>query len=141
MLVCSALSWAVPGSRPNVQINPSKDVRESSTGRRQAITAFSAFSACLLPSAVHAQRSKLIPRSSKESTESFKAFQLSQPGNESPEFQAAEKLRLQRLEGGGEPKKESDSDTIKRLGLKTYGEAVDEGYDQCKTWKGCRDSQ
>ena len=96
--------------------------------RRDVILAgFGAGAAALaLPTPALAQRSALIPRSSKESTESFKAYQLSKPSEETEAFKAAEKRRL----AGGygtTPKEETAEETMRRLGMKTYGESLASG--------------
>ena len=92
--------------------------------RRDVILAGAA--ALALPAPALAQRSALIPRSSKESTESFKAYQLSKPSEETEAFKAAEKRRL----AGGygtTPKEETAEETMRRLGMKTYGESLASG--------------
>ena len=96
--------------------------------RRDVILAgFGAGAAALaLPAPALAQRSSLIPRSSKESTESFKAYQLSKPSEETEAFKAAEKRRL----AGGYgtvPKEETAEETMRRLGMKTYGDSLAAG--------------
>merc|ERR1712087_49064 len=69
--------------------------------RRDAIASVSAALALtLLPvSPAQAQRSKLIPKSSAESTAAAKAYQLSKPGEESEEFKALEKRRADAAAG------------------------------------------
>ena len=96
--------------------------------RRDVILAgFGAGAAALaLPTPALAQRSALIPRSSKESTESFKAYKLSKPSEETEAFKAAEKRRI----AGGygtTPKEETAEETMRRLGMKTYGESLASG--------------
>lgn len=80
-----------------------------------------------------------MPRSNAESTASFKAYQLSAPGVESEAFKAAEKKRTERA--GGAAKQESSADAIQRLGLRSYGDALDAGFDECKTWRGCNQNK
>ncbi len=110
--------------------------------RREVMAIGLAGSATLAPSVAHAQRSALIPKSNAESTASFKAYQLSEqksrPGEESEAFKNAEKLRAARAAGPGTAKAASTQDDLSRLGLKTYGEAVAGGFDECATWRGCR---
>ena len=92
--------------------------------RRDVILAGAA--ALALPAPALAQRSALIPRSSKESTESFKTYQLSKPSEETEAFKAAEKRRL----AGGYgtvPKEETAEETMRRLGMKTYGDSLASG--------------
>ena len=60
--------------------------------RRDVILAGAA--ALALPAPALAQRSALIPRSSKESTESFKAYQLSKPSEETEAFKAGLRVRV-----------------------------------------------
>ena len=96
--------------------------------RRDVILAgFGAGAAALaLPAPALAQRSSLIPRSSSESTASFKSYQLSKPSEETEAFKAAEKRRL----AGGygtTPKEETAEETMRRLGMKTYGDALASG--------------
>lgn len=88
-----------------------------------------------VPLPAFAQRSALVPKSSAESTASFKAYQLSKPGEATPEFLAAEKKRAEREAGVRKP--ETAEEQMSRLGLKTMNQAVAEGYDECKTWRGC----
>ena len=104
------------------------------------VTGFATLSS---PTAAQAQRSSLIPKSSAESTASFKAYQLSgqksRPGEESDAFKNAEKLRAARVAGpGGAQKASTTEDDLSRLGLRTYGDAVASGFDECATWRGCR---
>ena len=94
--------------------------------RRDVILASAGAAALALPTPALAQRSALIPRSSKESTESFKAYKLSKPSEETEAFKAAEKRRL----AGGygtTPKDETAEETMRRLGMKTYGESLASG--------------
>ena len=56
--------------------------------RRDVILAGAGAAALALPTPALAQRSALIPRSSKESTESFKAYKLSKPSEETEAFKA-----------------------------------------------------
>lgn len=86
------------------------------------------------PMPAYAQGSKLIPKSSAESTASFKAFQLSQPkyapGQESEAFKAAEKSRRDRASGVTKSSGGVDDD-LRRLGLKPMSDT-----DQCFTSAG-----
>ena len=94
--------------------------------RRDVILAGAGAAALALPTPALAQRSALIPRSSKESTESFKAYKLSKPSEETEAFKAAEKRRI----AGGygtTPKEETAEETMRRLGMKTYGESLASG--------------
>lgn len=124
-VACLVLGWSLPPAQ---------------VGRREAISSAAALSALsalqLAPAPAFAQRSALVPKSNAESTASFKAYQLSAPGVESEAFKAAEKARLARA-NGGPVKKETEAEEIKRLGLTSYSTALDNGYDPCKTWKGC----
>merc|ERR550514_498075 len=124
LLVCSLLSFAPP---------------PSGMSRREAAFAAALSVATLTtPLPAFAQRSKLIPRSNAESTANFKAYQISKPGEETPEFREAERKRLAAANGGGSKAKESDADQMKRLGLKTYDDALTTGgYDPCSSWRGC----
>jgi len=119
-LVVAALSFNLPPM-------PETGATPSSLRRRDALAvglgALSAVVAAPLPA--HAQRSKLIPKSSAESTASFKAYQLSdpkyKPGEESEAFKAAEAKRKALNSGGAAVSKEDD---LKRLGLKSYGDTA-----------------
>ena len=94
--------------------------------RRDVILAGAGAAALALPTPALAQRSALIPRSSKESTESFKAYKLSKPSEETEAFKAAEKRRI----AGGygtTPKEVTAEETMRRLGMKTYGESLASG--------------
>lgn len=98
--------------------------------RRDVILAgFGAGAALALPAPALAQRSALIPRSSAESTASFKAYQVSKPGEETEAFKAAEKRRLAGANGGygTTPKEETAEETMRRLGMKTYSDALASG--------------
>ena len=115
-----------------------------SLSRREAVTAavsFAPLAALLAPLPAHAQRSALVPKSNAQSTASFKAYQLSQPGEATPEFLAAEKKRNENAAlraAGGTAKKETAEEEMARLGLRTMNSAVAAGYDECATWRGCR---
>ena len=62
--------------------------------RRDVILAGAGAAALALPTPALAQRSALIPRSSKESTESFKAYKLSKPSEETEAFKAGLRVRV-----------------------------------------------
>jgi hypothetical protein len=101
-----------------------------SVGRREALTFGLGSLAALSPLPAHASRSKLVPKSSPEATASFKAYQLSKPGEATPEFLAAEKKREEaaaRIAAGGAPKKETEAETMARLGLRTMSQAMADG--------------
>lgn len=104
---------------------PTPEMKVPTPGRRDV--ALGATALFLAPGAASAQRSKLIPRSSAESTASFKAYQLSapksQPGEESEAFKAAERKRAA-AQAAGTATKDTVADDMKRLGIKTYTEAV-----------------
>ena len=106
---------------------------------RRQVVALGGFGALAFsPLPAHAQRSALVPRSNAESTASFKVYQLSKPGEATPEFLAAEKRRQEaanRPRGSGQA--ETAEQQMARLGLKTMTQAMDEGYDPCATWRGC----
>ena len=100
-------------------------------GRRDALIAGLGASAvfAVSPAPAFAQRSSLIPRSSKESTENFKAYQLSKPSDETDAFKAAEAKRKQ-LQNGGvgvAAKEETPEETMRRLGITTYSDAIASG--------------
>lgn len=101
------------------------------SSRRDVLLAgFGAGAAALsLPAPALAQRSGLIPRQSKESTESFREFQLSKPGEETEAFKLAEKRRRDGAQGaiGSTPKEETAEQTMARLGIKTYGDSLAAG--------------
>lgn len=98
-------------------------------GRREAVAAGLAVLAAA-PFPAHAQRSKLVPKSSAEATAAAKAFKLSKPGEESAEFKAMEAKRL-----GGVTTTTLEED-LKRSGLRSYSEALELGVDVCDTTKG-----
>ena len=95
--------------------------------------------AALAPAPAYAQRSTLVPKSSKEMTEKYKEYKYSGAavavGSESAAFKAAEARRG----AGGSKGPESAEDQMKRLGLRTYSDAVaaGDGYDECSSWRGC----
>ena len=95
--------------------------------------------AALAPAPAYAQRSTLVPKSSKEMTEKYKEYKYSgaavAAGSESAAFKAAEARRG----AGGSKGPESAEDQMKRLGLRTYTDAVaaGDGYDECSSWRGC----
>jgi len=101
---------------------------------RRAFIGGAALAAASRTAPAQAQRSKLIPRSSAESTASFKQYQLSEakykPGEESEAFKKAEAAR----NGGAAGKPSSAQDDLARLGLKSFS---DSNTDMCQTWKGC----
>ena len=82
--------------------------------------------AALAPAPAYAQRSTLVPKSSKEMTEKYKEYKYSGAdipvGSESAAFKAAE---ANRNKGGTGP--ESAEDQMKRLGLRTYSDAISSG--------------
>jgi len=101
-------------------------------GRREALFGgLVALGAAPLP--VHAQRSKLISRSSAEGAQAAKEFKYSKPGEESAEFKANEAKRQT------QPTPMSLEDDLKRIGVRTYADAVKAGVDVCDTSKtiGC----
>ena len=114
----------------------------SPLSRREALAMVAGSFAVAAPLPAFAQRSALVPKSSAESTASFKAYQLSQPGEATPEFIEAEKKRnaaAAKLAANpnARPAAESAEETMARLGLKTMVQAEAAGYDQCATWRGC----
>ena len=115
----------------------------SPISRREAFTGIVTGSIALAtPLPAFAQRSALVPKSSAESTASFKAYQLSKPGEATPEFIAAEqkrKAQAEKLAANPNSKKEESADEMMvRLGLKTMVQAEADGsYDCSSTWRGC----
>ena len=100
------------------------------TRRDVLIAGFGAGAAALaLPAPVLAQRSALIPKQSAEATANFKAFQLSNPGEETEAFKAAEKRRIAGANGaiGTMPKEETAEQTMARLGMKSYSDSLASG--------------
>jgi hypothetical protein len=121
----------------------SMQTTDSRFGRRELIGSLASGAltvATLTPAPVYAQKSKMIPKSSKEMTERYKEYRLSGAviavGSESEEFKAAE---ARRSSGGASKGPESVDDQMKRLGLRTYSDAVaaGDGYDECASWRGC----
>ena len=100
--------------------------------RRDVLPSFPAALAALAllpaaPPAAHAQRSKLIPKSSAESTAAAKAYKLSKPGEESAEFKALEKRRADaaagiKPQGGFES---SDEKLLRKTLAKSGGISLD----------------
>jgi len=111
-LVVSFLSWS---AGPAV-----------SSRRDVLLAGFGAGAALSLPAPALAQRSGLIPRQSKEATDSFREFQLSKPSEETEAFKQAEKRRNSGTIGA-KPKEESADETMKRLGIKSYGDSMAAG--------------
>ena len=142
MLVAAALSLLAftgpPISRRDVSVSATTFAQPISR-RNFAFSAATFAGLAVAPQAAHAQRSKLIPQANKESTASFKSYQLSapvaKPGEESAAFKQAEKLRAS---GGAGRSQSSTDDELARLGLKSFSAAIDQGYDECATWRGCR---
>lgn len=64
-----------------------------------------------------------------EATANFKAFQLSNPGEETEAFKAAEKRRIAGANGaiGTMPKEETAEQTMARLGMKSYSDSLASG--------------
>eukprot|EP00308_Calcidiscus_leptoporus_P022825 CAMPEP_0119378118 /NCGR_PEP_ID=MMETSP1334-20130426/47417_1 /TAXON_ID=127549 /ORGANISM="Calcidiscus leptoporus, Strain RCC1130" /LENGTH=170 /DNA_ID=CAMNT_0007397233 /DNA_START=27 /DNA_END=540 /DNA_ORIENTATION=- len=116
LLTWSLLAWSVP-SRPV----------EACLGRREALAAALVAMPLLTPAPALAALAKK-QMSSAEATAAAKAYKLSQPGEETAEFRAAEKQRAARAAGGA-VKDESTEDAMKRLGLRTYGDAIKSGDD------------
>ena len=79
--------------------------RYEAIGRRDVLAA-AGLAATVLPAPAFAQRSKRVPKSSKESTESYKQFQLSAPKGETEAFKLAE-ARRKSFESGGSKGPES----------------------------------
>ena len=100
--------------------------RYEAIGRRDVLAA-AGLAATVLPAPAFAQRSKLVPKSSKESTESYKQFQLSTPKGETEAFKLAE-ARRKSFESGGSKGPESAADEMKRLGLATYADSASKGF-------------
>ena len=108
--------------------------------RRAAVGSLGLALATLRPQSAHAQRSKMIERSSKEKTEAAKAYKLSAPefapGEGSDAFQAAERRRADVL--AGRAPKDADRTPIrdpvsgKVVSARTYAEAIAAGDDICK---------
>ena len=91
---------------------------QANVGRREAMIVGLSSLGAVLPAPAFAQRSALIPKSSKESTESFKAYQLSAPkykeGEGSAAFKAAEEKRKSAgLKPGGAGKEETAEETMR----------------------------
>ena len=106
--------------------------------RREAVMTLGVGALAFSPLPAHAQRSALVPKSNTESTASFKAYQLSKPGTATPEFLAAEKRRQEAANAPrGSAKAETAEEQMARLGLKTMTQAINDGYDECATWRGC----
>ena len=104
-------------------------------GRRDALLAGLGAGAALSlsPAPAFAQRSSLIPKSSKESTESFKQYKLSSakyaPGQESEAFKQAQALREKNaaVVANRPNKEESAEETMRRLGMKSYSDSLASG--------------
>ena len=95
---------------------------------------------CAIETRLRTPGSALVPRSNAESTASFKAYQVSKPGEATPEFLAAEAKRQKAAAdraAGVSRKAETPEEEMARLGLRTLVQAEADGYDQCATWRGC----
>ena len=105
----------------------------SSVGRRDAT--FGAAAAALFASPLPA-----LAKSKAVSRDALREYQTSAPkaapGAESEAFKAAEQARIARA-GGATKKAETAEEEIKRLGLGSYTQALENGYDCQKTWRGC----
>ena len=64
---------------------------------------------------------------SKESTASFKAYQLSKPSEETEAFKLAEQKRKNNAPTSSIRKEETPEETMKRLGMVTYADAASKG--------------
>ena len=127
MLAVAALS-ALSFTPPPTNVGTRRDLLASAfSAAAFAPVAAAVFATTAAPAPAFAQRSKLVPKSSKEATESYKQFQLSQPKAESEAFKEAEKRR-KAFESGGSKGPESAADEMARLGLSTYSSSASKGF-------------
>merc|ERR1712087_91960 len=106
---------------------------------------FAAAASCnfnIKPEPVHAQKSKMVARASKEATAAAKAFKFSQPGEETEAFKAAERRRADVLAGvvprDADRTPIRDPVTGKDLTGRTYQDALATGDDSCARPPFCR---
>ena len=99
MLAAAALA-ALSFTPPPTNVGTRRDLLASAFSAAAFAPVAAAVFANSAPAPAFAQRSKLVPKSSKEATESYKQFQLSQPKAESEAFKEAEKRR-KAFESGG----------------------------------------
>ena len=126
MLALAALS-ALSFTPPPSNVGTRRDLLASAFSAAAFAPVAAAVFANSAPAPAFAQRSKLVPKSSKEATESYKQFQLSQPKAESEAFKEAEKRR-KAFESGGSKGPESAADEMARLGLSTYSSSASKGF-------------
>ena len=126
MLAVAALS-ALSFTPPPTNVGTRRDLLASAFSAAAFAPVAAAVFANSAPAPAFAQRSKLVPKSSKEATESYKQFQLSQPKAESEAFKEAEKRR-KAFESGGSKGPESAADEMARLGLSTYSSSASKGF-------------
>ena len=110
MLALAALS-ALSFTPPPTNVGTRRDLLASAFSAAAFAPVAAAVFANSAPAPAFAQRSKLVPKSSKEATESYKQFQLSQPKAESEAFKEAEKRR-KAFESGGSKGPESAADEM-----------------------------
>merc|ERR1719263_360132 len=96
------------------------------SSRRELLAGLGLGAALSSPAPALAQRSALIPRSSKESTESFRQYRVSKPSDETEAFKQAEKRRLT-ANVGSIPKEETAEQTMRRLGMMSYSDSLASG--------------
>ena len=125
-LAVAALS-ALSFTPPPTNVGTRRDLLASAFSAAAFAPVAAAVFANSAPAPAFAQRSKLVPKSSKEATESYKQFQLSQPKAESEAFKEAEKRR-KAFESGGSKGPESAADEMARLGLSTYSSSASRGF-------------
>ena len=126
MLAAATLA-ALSFTPPPTNVGTRRDLLASAFSAAAFAPVAAAVFANSAPAPAFAQRSKLVPKSSKEATESYKQFQLSQPKAESEAFKEAEKRR-KAFESGGSKGPESAADEMARLGLSTYSSSAKAGF-------------
>ena len=130
LAACFSVAWTMSGRITPHQSNE-QAVRMSHGMDRREVAAGLAAAVLAAPLPAFAQRSALIPKSSKESAETFKAYQLSKPkyevGQESSAFKAAEAKRASGGAAGVARKEETAEETMKRLGISTYSDGLAAG--------------
>ena len=68
--------------------------------------------------------------------ERARQLKFAKAGEETDAFKQAEAKRAA-LAAGQKPREETAEEAMARLGLRSYGDAVKAGYDECDTWRGC----
>ena len=114
--------------------------KSHTVSRRQAVGSASAFFALSVATpAAHAEMYG-DGKAAAGQGEQARAIKFAKAGDETEAFKKAEAKRAEaasRYASGQKPKEETAEEAMARLGLRTYGDAVASGFDECATWRGC----